>query len=124
MELPAVTAPDKDQRLWATLAHLSAFTGYVTLIGFVLGPLLVWLLKRDGNPFVDDQAKEALNYQITLFIVAIIAVLFCITIIGLVIGVPLLWALPFYHVLCMIVAAVKSNEGVAFRYPLTIRFIK
>lgn len=117
-------AISKDERLWAMLAHFSAFAMYFTGIGYFLGPLIVWLIKRDGHPFVDDQGKEALNFQITITLIFITAVLLCFTIIGMVIGVPVLLGLHLYQIVCIIIAGIKASDGVAFRYPLTIRLIK
>ena len=116
--------PAKDERLWATLAHLSAFAIYFTGIGHLVGPLVIWLAKRSGNPFIDDQGREALNFQITWTIMMVANCILFITIIGAVIAVPLFYVLPVYHVVCMIIAAIKANDGVAFRYPLTLRLIK
>ena len=116
--------PAKDERLWATLAHLSAFAIYFTGIGHLVGPLVIWLAKRSGNPFIDDQGREALNFQITWTIMMVANCILFITIIGAVIAVPLFYVLPVYHVVCMIMAAIKANDGVAFRYPLTLRLIK
>ncbi len=114
----------KEERTWAMLAHLSAFAMYLTGIGHLLGPLIIWLAKREGNPFVDEQAKEALNFQISFTIYTIAAVVVCFTVIGLVVGVPLLWVLPIFHVVCMVIAAIKAIDGTHFRYPLTLRLIK
>ncbi len=114
----------KDERTWAVIAHLSAFAMYLTGVGHLLGPLIVWLAKREGRPFVEDQAKEALNFQISFTIYFIAAVVLCFTVIGLVIGVPLLWVLPVFQIVCMIVAAIKAMDGTSFRYPLTMRLIK
>jgi len=115
---------NKDQRTWAMLAHLSAFAYYVTGIGHIVGPLIVWLSKRDGNPFVNDQAKEALNFQISVTIYLVAAIVMCITIILAPIGIPILIVLHAFQIVCMIIAAIKANDGVAFRYPLCIRLIK
>jgi uncharacterized Tic20 family protein len=130
MDMPIPTSstpaslPTKEERLWAVLAHVSAFAMYFTVIGHLIGPLVIWLAKRDGHPFVGDQGKEALNFQITWTIMMAANVLLLITIIGAFIAVPLFYVLPIYHVVCMIIAAIKANEGVPFRYPLTLRFIK
>jgi uncharacterized Tic20 family protein len=115
---------EKDQRTWAMIAHLSAFAYYITGIGHILGPLIVWLSKRDGNPFVDDQAKEALNFQISITIYVIAAVIMCLTVILAVIGIPILIGIHAFQIICIIIAAIKANDGVAFRYPLSLRFIK
>jgi uncharacterized Tic20 family protein len=114
----------KEQRTWAMVAHLSAFAYYVTGIGHLLGPLIVWLMKRDGNPFVDDQGKEALNFQISITIYGIAAVVMCFTVILALVGVPILIGLHLFQIVCIIIAAIKANEGVAFRYPLNLRLIK
>ncbi|HWP40779.1 MAG TPA: DUF4870 domain-containing protein, partial [Tepidisphaeraceae bacterium] len=108
--------PDHDARTMAMLCHLLAiFTGF-------LGPLIIWLIKKDSSPFVNDQGKEALNFQLTLLIAwAVAMALACITFgIGALLF-PLILALNL--VLC-ILAAVKANQGVAYRYPLAIRLIK
>lgn len=118
------TTISKEERLWAMLAHLSAFAMYFTGIGHILGPLVIWLLKRDGNPFIEDQAKEALNFQITVTLIGIAAILMCFTVILAVVGIPILLILGTYQIICIIIAAIKANDGVAFRYPLTWRLVK
>lgn len=115
---------DKEERLWAMIAHLSAFAMYLTGIGHVLGPLIIWLVKKEGHPFVAEHAKEALNFQITITLIAIVAILMCFTVILAVIGVPILIGLHLYQVVCIIIAAIKANEGVMYRYPLTLRLVK
>jgi uncharacterized Tic20 family protein len=122
--LTRMDLPDKDQRTWAMIAHLSAFAYYITGIGHILGPLIVWLSKRDGNPFVDDQAKEALNFQISITLYVIAAVIMCLTVVLAVVGIPILIGVHAFQIVCMIIAAIKAHDGVAFRYPLALRFIK
>ena len=116
--------PSNEERNWAMIAHLSAFAYYFTGIGHIVGPLIVWLSKRDGHPFIDDQAREALNFQISVTIYGIVAVIMCFTLIFAVIGIPVLILLHAFQVICIIIAAIKANEGVAFRYPLSLRLIK
>ena len=110
--------------MWGMIAHLSAFSYYVTGVGIILGPLIVWLAKRDGNPFVEEQAKEALNFQISIAIYYLLAFALCLTVILAVIGIPILLGLHLYQLVCMIIAAIKANDGIHFRYPATIRFIQ
>ena len=119
--IPSVTT--KDERMWAMIAHLSAFAMYCTAVGHIVGPLIVWLSKRDGNPFVNDQGREVLNFQIswTLYMIANVILLF--TVVGAVIAIPLFIVLPLFHVICMIIGGIKANDGIAFRYPLCIRFL-
>lgn len=116
--------PTSDERTWATISHLSAFAGYVTLAGFVVGPLVVWLVKKDQLPFVNDQGKEALNFNISLAIYALIGVALAATVIGLVIAIPLWAALVIGQIVFAIVAGINANNGVAYRYPLTLRLVK
>ncbi len=92
---------------------------YFSGIGHIIGPLIVWLAKREGRPFVDDQAKEALNFQISWTIYMLGALLLCFVFIGFF----LLVGLTIFHVVCMIIAGLKANDGFKYRYPLTIRFL-
>jgi uncharacterized protein len=124
---PSVPATQSsDERTWALIGHLSAFSAFITGIGCILGPLIVWLIKRDTLPFAADQAKEALNFNITLAIAFCALVVFTIVTFG--IGVLLAWpigALLFVGwIVLTIIAAIKANEGVAYRYPFTLRLVK
>ena len=101
------------------IAHLSSFSGHFIPFGHIGGPLLVWMLKKDQMPFVDDQGKEALNFQITMTIAFIVSLILLIVAIGFF----LLIAVWVFDVIVTIIAAVKATEGVAYRYPLCIRFI-
>src|SRR5690349_12968626 len=103
---------NKEERMWAMIAHLSAFSMYLTGIGYILGPLIVWLVRREGHPFVEEHAKEALNFQITVTLIAVAGVILCVSVVLLVIGIAVLASLHLYQVVCMIIAAVKANEGV------------
>ena len=122
--LPATQS--SDERTWALIGHLSAFSFFVTGIGCVLGPLIVWLVKRDTLPFAADQAKEALNFNITVAIAFVALVIFTIVTLG--IGVLLAYpagvALFIGWIVLTIIAAIKANEGVAYRYPFTLRLVK
>lgn len=114
----AQQAPDKDARTWGMICHLAAFGGFVVPFGNVLGPLIVWAVKRDQSPFIDDQGKEALNFQLTMTIAFIVSFLLIFVLIGLLfIGV-----LCIYELIMVIVAAIKANDGETYRYPMTLRF--
>jgi uncharacterized Tic20 family protein len=125
-----------EARMWAMLAHLSALLGafVLPLAGGIVAPLLIWLIKRDEMAFVDDQAKEALNFNISVAIYGIvigtlttISALLIVVLVGLpllvVLGIASLALVAAWFVLT-IVAAVKANEGIAYRYPLTLRLLK
>jgi len=128
---PAQGSPTPEEKQWALFAHLSAligaiFTGFGFGFGCFIGPLIIWLVKKDTMPFVDDQGKEALNFNITLAIVA--AVLLILTImtlgIGIFITLPVGVLVGIAWLIFTIIAAIKASEGVAYRYPVTLRLIK
>ncbi len=115
-----VGAENKEERTWALVAHLSTLGGYLVSGLIFLGPLIIWLIKKDDMPFAAQEAKEDLNFTISMSIYYIVSIILMFVLIGIV---PLL-LLPLFHLIVSIMAAVKSNEGIGFRYPLTIRFIK
>jgi uncharacterized Tic20 family protein len=116
---PSTTTPGKVERDWALFAHLSALLVYITVIGGILAPFVIWLIKRDEMPFAATQAKEALNFQITVYLAAIVCFLLSIVLIGL----PLLAALVVAHIVLTIIATMKASEGVAYRYPFNLRLV-
>lgn len=118
-QTPAIT-PDPEARKWALLAHLSGFLGGLIPMGNLIGPLLIWQLKKDAHPFIDDQGKEAMNFQITVTIAALI----CAALMLILIGLLLIWVVVIGAVVLMIIAAIKANEGQAYRYPFCWRIIK
>jgi uncharacterized Tic20 family protein len=123
---PAGRETNPDARLWGMLCHLAGLAGLlpvVPAVGIVLGPLVVWLIKKETYPFVDEQGKEALNFQITMLIYLAVGALF-IPLCG--IGFVLMAAVGVVDVVMVIIAALKANEGEHYRYPypLIFRFIK
>lgn len=128
---PPAGVPGAEERQWAMFAHLSALlggliTGWVGGWGCFLGPLIIWLVKKDTMPFVNDQAKEALNFNISVAI--IFAILWIITLMTLGVGIllagPLMLIVGIAALVFIIIAAIKSNEGVAYRYPFALRLVK
>jgi len=118
---PAPTGtPSAEEKQWALFAHLSALVGYIIPFGSIIGPLVIWQIKKNEMPFVDDQGKEALNFQITVAIIAII----CLVLVLILIGILLLWALAIANLVFIIIAALAANNGQAYRYPFAFRFIK
>lgn len=115
-----VQAPDKDARNWAMLCHLAALSGYLIPFGNILGPLIVWAVKKDDSPFINDQGKEVLNFQLTMSIGFIV----CFVLIFILIGVFLVVVLGIFVLIMTIVGAINANDGKYYRYPLTIRFFK
>ena len=107
-------APDSDSKTMAMLCHLLAiFTSFI-------GPLIIWLVKKDTSPFVDDQGKESLNFQLTMLLASIVAGLTMCIGIGFILA-PAVWVL---NIVFVILATVETNKGVAYRYPFALRLIK
>ena len=121
-----------EERQWAMFAHLSALAGGIITagwagsIGCFIGPLVIWLMKKDTMPFVDDQAKEALNFNITVGIVFLaLFVLSVMTLgIGLIVAIPVWIIVGIAWLVFTIIAAIKANQGERYRYPLTLRLVK
>ncbi len=112
-------------------AHLSALAGGLLTSaiggwGFFLGPLVIWLMKKDSMPFVADQAKESLNFNITVSAVfLVLLVLSLVTLgIGFIITLPIMLIVGIAALVLIIMAAIKANDGIAYRYPFTIRLVK
>ena len=109
-----------DARKWASLCHIIALSGLIgNGVGFVLGPLIVWFIKKDEYSFVEQQGKEAINFQITMIIAAVVSGVLTVVIIGFF----LLVAVGIVMIAFPIIAAVKASKGEPYRYPFTIRFI-
>ena len=122
-----VGVASQEEKQWGMFGHLSAFTGLVTGgIGNIVGPLVIWLVKKDTMPFAADQAKEALNFNITLALVGVaMAILTFITFgLGAILTIPVGLLLFLAWLVLTIMAAIKANEGVAYRYPFTLRLVK
>ncbi len=116
---------DTAARDWAMAAHLSALVGLLgNGIGFVLGPLVVWLWKRDDYEFVREQGLEALNFQITMIISVFAAFLLIISLIAAVVGIVLMILTGIFAVVYPIIAATNAKRGVHYRYPFSLRLIK
>ncbi|MEY2498664.1 MAG: uncharacterized protein QOD12_2220 [Verrucomicrobiota bacterium] len=114
------TSTEGNIRTWCVICHLSALAGFVIpAAGHILGPLIVWLVKRGESAEIDAHGKEALNFQISMLIYNVIAGILCL----LVIGFALLAVLHILNVVFVIIAALRASEGQMYRYPLTLRLI-
>jgi len=114
-EYPPVPEPvPSESRGWAAAAHLIPLIG----LGFI-APLVIWLMKRDEDPFVEYHAKEALNFQISVLIYAIASVILMIVIIGFI----LIFVVMVFALVMAIIAGVKAANGEFYRYPLIFRFV-
>ena len=107
-------ALSSDDRTWGIIAHLSGiFTGF-------FGPLVIWLIKKQESSFLNEQAKEALNFQITIAIAMFVSALLSVVVIGFLL-------MPIFGIAMLILsimAAVKVSNGEGYRYPFTLRLVK
>ncbi len=110
----------QEEKTFGMLAHLSALSGFIIPFGSILGPLIVWLIKKDQSAWVDQQGKEALNFNISVAIYAIVASILIFIIIGIFLAI----AVGVFWLVMVIIATVKVNNLEDFQYPLAIRFIK
>jgi uncharacterized Tic20 family protein len=120
---PPLSAPAAltNVRTWNALCHASSLLGvFFHFPGHLLGPLIVWLVKRGDSPEIDAHGKEALNFQISMLIYNVVAAVFCLILIGFVF-LAALWVL---NVVFAIIAAMHASDGKFYRYPMTIRFIQ
>jgi uncharacterized Tic20 family protein len=117
---PVPGTPGNEEKQWAFFAHLSALVGFVIPFGSLLGPLIIWQMKKHEMPFVDDQGKEALNFQITMAIAFVV----CCVLMLILIGFLLAAIVGIVDIIYTIIAAIAANNGQAYRYPFNLRLIK
>jgi uncharacterized Tic20 family protein len=110
--------PGPDVRQYAMLTHLSALLGFVIPFGSIIAPLVMWQARKTDE-FIDDQGKEALNFQITVAIAAIVCFLLTFVLIGLL----LLPIVAIGALVLIVIAGLKANEGERYRYPFVWRII-
>jgi uncharacterized Tic20 family protein len=113
MQTNPTAAVPADARTWAAIAHFSGYLGFLIPFGNLLGPFLVWLVKSDGHEFVRDQCREALNFQISISIYVVVALLLSFVLIGLpfVIGLVVVW------LGLTLLGAIRALDGTTWRYP-------
>ena len=110
-----VARPSGNDKIWSVLCHLSTLMG----VGFIL-PLVVYLVMRKESEYAAVNAREALNFHISMFIYGIC----CIPLVFILIGIPLLIGLTVFALVMGIVAAVRASDGECYRYPLTLRLVQ
>ena len=101
-------------------AHLSALSGIIIPFGNIIGPLIIWQIRKAEFPLVDDQGKEALNFNIAVTIAFLVAFILMF----LFIGILLMPVIGIAWLIFVIIAAIKANEGQSYRYPVNLRLIK
>lgn len=112
-----------EEKNWAMISHIASFAALIPLIpliGMVLGPLFVWLFKKEEMPLVAQNGVEALNFNITMFIAYCVAFVLCF----ILIGIPILFGLIIFHFIVVILAAIKASEGGVYQYPFSMKLVK
>lgn len=113
-------AVSQDDRNLGMLCHLIALVGLLIPFGNILGPLVIWLVKKDQSSFVDVEGKEALNFNITVAIAGFVSFL----LMAVAIGFALVVIVAIFWIVMAIVAASKASSGEHYRYPLTLRLVQ
>ena len=116
----AASTISKDSLNMGMLCHLLAFSGFIVPFGTILGPLIFWLVKKDSDPYVDEQGKESLNFQISMMIYAIVSGILIL----LAVGVILLPVVLLANLILTIIGTIKASKGEPWKYPVTIRLVK
>jgi len=117
---PDTTGPGQTQEVSQNARNMALLCHLLGFFTCFIGPLIIWLIKKDDNPFIDQQGKEALNFQITVTIACIVGSLLSVICIGFFI----LAAVGLADIIFVIMACIASSKGEAYRYPVSIRLIK
>jgi len=115
METQTLAQPTGNEKIWSMLSHLSALIG----VGIIL-PLVIYLAMRHESEYLAQNAKEALNFHISIYIYA----LCCIPLVFIVIGIPILILLGIGSLILAIVATVRASDGGCYHYPLNLRLVR
>ncbi|MCU0711825.1 MAG: DUF4870 domain-containing protein [Pirellula sp.] len=109
-----------ESRTWAMLLHLSVFLGYVIPLGGLIAPILIWQLKKEQFPDLDQHGKMVVNFIISMLIYSAIAFILTFVLIGIFVGI----ALMIIGVAYPIIGAIKANNGEFWKYPLILQLLK
>jgi uncharacterized Tic20 family protein len=131
--VPEVSPPQvpsqysSEERMWAMFGHLSGLCGLMfPLVGNIVGPLVIWQVKKDSMPFAAAEAKEALNFNISwaiwTLLLGIVTFILLFVFIGLLL-IPVAAVVSVLWIVFTVIGALRANEGKPYRYPLTLRFV-
>ena len=112
--LPADPLPTQDEKNLALIMHVRSLVGFS-----LIGPLIVWLIKKDESAFINIQGRELLNFQLSILLYAVI----CIPLCFILIGIPMLFVVGIASLILTIIGLIRATEGKIYRYPLTIRML-
>ena len=127
---PPASAPpghENQARTWNMLCHLSALAGYAIPFGNVLGPLLVWQIKKHEFPSVEEHGKAALNFQLTVLIALFVGIIATVLLSFVCIGfllIPVVVLIGLAGLVFAVVAGIKANNGEPYRYPWSLTLVK
>lgn len=110
----------KQEKVWAMFCHLGALGGAIIPFGNIIIPLVIWLIQKKESALVDREGKKSLNFQISMTIYALVSAI----LVFVVIGIFLLWAIAIFSLVAVIIAAIKTNNGEDYKYPLSLTLIK
>jgi len=113
------TPPHREANNWALLCHVSSFAGFIIPFGHIIAPLILWIIKRDEFEFVNDNGREAVNFNISMTIYFFAASILTVVFIGFV----LLGFLLIFYLVVVIIATVRAYDGKTYRYPFIMRFV-
>lgn len=108
----------EEERKWAMLSHLAGYTGFLIPFGNILAPLVIYMIMKDEFPLVSDQAKEVINFQISMTLYLFVSGLLCM----ILIGIPFLFFFLAVALVLPAIGAVKAKRGIHYRYIFNIRF--
>lgn len=118
------SGPTKEEKTFVVLCHLGVFASFIMPLASIIVPLIIWLSKKNESDFIDDQAKEVLNFQLSLILIALILVSMLFTIVGAIPAIIGFIALGAISLIFPIIGAIKANDGIYFRYPISFKLIK
>lgn len=124
---PPVTATESQARTWNMLCHLSALAGFIIPFGNILGPLLIWQIKKNEIPSTDVHGKAALNFQITVLILVFAGAFAAIVLSFIGIGIllfPVVFLIGLCGLIFAIIAGIKANNGQDYKYPYSFELVK
>lgn len=113
-------APGQEERNWAMFCHLATMSGFIIPFFSIIGPLIVWLIKRDEMEYVNYHGKEALNFQITIALAMFVSAILTVILIGIV----MIFVVGIFWFVMSIIGGVKASSGEYYEYPFTLRLIK
>lgn len=109
-----------DEKSYAMWMHLSQFVGLLFPFGSIVAPLIMWVTRKNESKLVDDHGKDILNFQISIIVWSVISFILILVLIGIFLFIGLF----IFELVVIIKAAISARDGVSYRYPLTIQFIK